>query len=137
MAGPWGGPPQGLLTEPDGVFQVEPADVRPPGKVKSGGPGPAHHSHSSLGGRVRAGTRWTWTRRMVPGTIGRGPRLPWPGWRCCLGCSPAHAGNGHPAVLVVLTDQGGRWGGPGGRVGVVELGAWRRGRPVAPGGRGG
>jgi hypothetical protein len=32
--------------------------------------------HSTFGGRVLAGTRWTWTRRMVPRTIGRGRRLP-------------------------------------------------------------
>ena len=28
---------------------------------------------------------------MVPRTIGRGPPVPWPGWHCCLGCSPVHA----------------------------------------------
>jgi site-specific DNA recombinase len=72
-------------------FQVEPADIGPPGQIKitaarAGPPQPQH-----LGGRVLAGTRSTWTRRMVPGTIGRGPPVPWPGWRCCLGCSPVHA----------------------------------------------
>ena len=58
-------------------------------RFRSSSPGPAHHSHSTFGGRVLAGTRSSCTRRMVPRTIGRGPRLPWPGWRCCLGCSPA------------------------------------------------
>src|SRR4029450_11180642 len=93
---------------------------------------PAHHSHSTLGGRVRAGTRSTWTRMMVPRTIGRGPRVPCPGGRCRLGCSPLQAGHGHAAVLVVGGRKGGGWGRPGGRVGAVELGAVAA-RPATPG----
>src|SRR5215213_11451112 len=91
MTRPRGCPTERLLGEPDGVLQIEPADIGPPGQVqvelaRAGPPQPQH-----LGGRVRAGTRWTWTRRMVPRTIGRGPRVLWPGWRCCLGCSPLQA----------------------------------------------
>src|SRR6266498_4584152 len=85
--------------------------------------GPAHHSHSTFGGRVRAGTRSTWTRRIVPRTIGRGPPEPWPGWRCCLGCSPAHACTVTVPYWSSVAAQGGGRGGPGGRVGEGELGA--------------
>ena len=97
-----------------------------------GSPGPAHHSHSTFGGRVRAGTRWTCTRTMVPRTIGRGLRVPWPGWRCCLGCSPAQACTVTVPYWSSLAKAGGR-GRPGGRVGAGELGAVAA-RPAALGG---
>jgi hypothetical protein len=50
---------RGSVGRADGVLQVEPADVRPPEKVQVRWAGPAHHSHSTFGVRVRAGTRWT------------------------------------------------------------------------------
>jgi hypothetical protein len=70
-------------------FQIKPTQERLPQQVQIERAGPCHHSHSTFGGRVLAGTRWTWTRMMVPRTIGRGPPVPWRGWRCCLGCNPA------------------------------------------------
>ena len=102
-----------------------------------GAPGPAHHSHSTLGGRVRAGTRSTCTRMMVPRTIGRGPPVPWPGWRCCLGCSPLQAATVTvPYWSSIVTRVA---VGVGQVVGSAQanLAPWRRGRPVLPGGRGG
>jgi hypothetical protein len=45
-------------------------------RSRSSSPEPDHHNHNTFGGRVLAGTRSTWTRRMVPCTIGRASRLP-------------------------------------------------------------
>jgi site-specific DNA recombinase len=68
-------------------FAVEPAGVGPPRQVqvesaRAGPPQPQHLRRA----------RWSRdpldsTRPIVPRTIGRGPPLPWPGWRCCLGAA--------------------------------------------------
>ena len=71
-------------------FQVEPADIaRAPGQVQvePAGAGPPQPQHLRRAGR--AGTRWTWTRRMVPRTIGRGPRAAVAGVALLLGMQPS------------------------------------------------
>jgi len=118
-------------------FQVEPVGVGPPRQVQVESARTSHHSHSTFGGRVLAGTRSTCTRRIVPRTIGRGRPLPWPGWRCCLGCSPAQA-----CTVTVLYCWSVVWRvavGTGQVAGSAKanLAPWRRGRPPVPGGRGG
>ena len=84
--------------------------------------GPTHHNHSTLGGRVRAGTRSTWTRRMAPAHDRPRPTGAVAGVALLFGMQPAPCLGGDGAVLVVLTAQGGGRDRPGGRVGAVELG---------------
>src|SRR5215213_3630469 len=123
MARTWRGPPQGLLTEPDGVLQVEPADIGPPGQVQVElvGAGPPQPQH----------LRWAGAGRDAldldadDGAAHDRPRssAAVAGVALLLGMQPAPGLHGHAAVLVVLTSQGGAWGRPGGRVGEGELGA--------------
>jgi hypothetical protein len=139
MARPRRGPAERLLPEPDGVLQVEPADVRPPRQVQvqlqalgAGPPQPQHLRRTGHGGDALDPDADDGAAHDRPGS-----RVPWPGWRCCLGCSPLHA------VTVTLPS----WSSLVARVAVgagqvagsakLNLAPWRRGRPVAPGGRGG
>jgi len=133
MARPWGRPPEGLLTEPDGVLQVEPADVRPPRQVEvevagAGPPQPQHLGRARAGGDafdLDADDRAAHDRSRPAGAVA--------GVALLLGMQPRPGLHGHGAVLVVLADQGGGRGRPGGRVGTVELGAVAA-RPTALGG---
>jgi site-specific DNA recombinase len=126
-------------------FQVEPADVRPPGQVEVGlvGPCPPQPQHLR---RTRA--RWDaldldadQARALQPspgaahdrGPVGGSPPAA-PGQ---LGVQPRPRRDGHGAVLVVAGDQGGGrgWPGgwPGGRVGADERGrTWRHGGGAGP-----
>src|SRR5215216_7471150 len=123
MARTWRGPPQGLLTEPDGVLQVEPADIGPPGQVQVElvGAGPPQPQHLRWAGAGRDALDLD----AEDGAAHDRPRsaAAVAGVALLLGVQPAPGRHGHGAVLVVLADQGGGRGRPGGWVGAVELGA--------------
>src|SRR5215207_849332 len=137
MAQPWGGPPEGLLGEPDGVLQVEPAGVDAPGKLQirraargAGPPQPQHLGWARLGGDAL-------DLDAQDGAAHDRPRPPraMAGVAVLLGCSPAHA------VTVTVP----YWSSTVTRLAVgagqvaasakANLAPWRRGRPPAPGGR--
>src|SRR6266511_4414807 len=123
MARPRSRPAQGLLGEPDGVLQVEPADVRPPRQIEvelagGGPPQPQHLRWARLGGDafdLDADDGAAHDRPRPTGAVA--------GMALLLGMQPTPGLHGHGAVLVVLADQGGGRDRPGGRVGAVELGA--------------
>jgi site-specific DNA recombinase len=106
-------------------FQVEPADVRPPGQVQvehaargSGPPQPQHLRRPCLGGdpldlhpQDGAAHDRAWSAGAVAGVA------------LLFGMQPAPGLHGHGAVLIIVADQGGGRGRPGSRVGAVELGA--------------
>jgi site-specific DNA recombinase len=106
-------------------FQVEPADVRPPGKVQvqraaggAGPPQPQHLGRAGLGGHaldLDADDGAAHDRPRPAGAMA--------GMALLLGVQPTPGLHGHAAVLVVLAGQRGGRGRPGGRVGAVELGA--------------
>src|SRR5215212_6625504 len=104
-------------------FQVEPADIRPPGKVEihADGAGPTQPQHL---GRTRPG-RDSLDLDADDGAAHDRSRssAAVAGMALLFGMQPAPGLHGHGAVLVVLADQGGAWGRPGGRVGEGELGA--------------
>ena len=127
MAWPRGGPAEGLLGKADGVLQVEPANVGPPGQVqveftRTGPPQPQHLGRTGPGGDpldLDAEDGAAHDRPRPAGAVA--------GVALLVGMQLAPGLHGHGAVLVVLTDQGGGRGRPGGRVGAVELGpvaAW-------------
>jgi site-specific DNA recombinase len=103
-------------------FQVEPADIRPPGQIeitatRAGPPQPQHLWRTGFG------------RDAFDLDAQDGPAhdRPWPtgavaGVALLLGMQPSPRLDGDGAVLVVLTGQGGGRDRPGGRVGAVELG---------------
>ena len=80
-------------------------------------------AHSAWAGACGRGSRSTWTRRTVDAHDRSGSSAAVAGVALLLGMQPSPRLDGHGAVLVVLTDQRGGRGGPGGRVGEVELGA--------------
>src|SRR5215207_1642103 len=125
MAQPWGGPPEGLLGEPDGVLQVEPAGVDAPGKLQirraargAGPPQPQHLGWARLGGDAL-------DLDAQDGAAHDRPRPPraMAGVAVLLGVQPRPRGDGHRAVLVIDGDEAGGRGRPGGRIGEGELGA--------------
>ena len=132
MAGPWGGPAQGLLTEPDGVFQLEAADIGPPGQVQVGlaGPGPPQLQHLGWVGAGRdpldldAEDGAAHDRPGSPAAVA--------GVALLLGCSPAQA--------CTVTVPYWSWMVASVAVGVgqvvgsakLNLAPWRRGRPAGP-----
>ena len=89
---PRGGPPQILLEEAEGVFQVEPAHVRSPEQIEVGlsGAGPPQ-PQSIRGSRVGRGKRLTSTKTRVPPTMGRGRGVPRAGCSWVFGCNPLQA----------------------------------------------
>jgi site-specific DNA recombinase len=103
-------------------FQVEPAHVGPPGQVQielagAGPPQPQHLRRPRAGGDaldLHAEDGAAHDRSRSSGAVA--------GVALLLGMQPGPRGDGHGAVLVVLTGQGGGRGRPGGRVGAVELG---------------
>jgi site-specific DNA recombinase len=114
-------------------FQIEPADIRPPGQVQvqGAGAGPPQPQH----------LRWT-----RPGgdpldpdaDDGAAHDRPRParamaGVAVLLGMQPAPGRYGHGAVLIVLADQGGGRDRPGGRVGEGKLGAMAARAPAGAG----
>jgi site-specific DNA recombinase len=104
-------------------FQVEPADVRPPRQIEvelagGGPPQPQHLRRPRLGGDaldLHADDGAAHDRPRPTAAVA--------GVALLLGMQPTPGRHGHGAVLVVLADQGGGRGRPGGRVGAVELGA--------------
>jgi site-specific DNA recombinase len=104
-------------------FQVEPADVGPPDQIKvefvrAGPPQPQHLRRARAGRNpldLDADDRAAHDRPRPAGAVA--------GVALLLGMQPRPRGDGHGAVLVVLADQGGGRGRPGGRVGEGELGA--------------
>jgi hypothetical protein len=112
------GPAQGLLDKPQGVLQVDPADVDPPVgppqqlQIETAGAVPPQPQHLGWAGagRPTSDLEATWTRTSVPRTIGR-----------------AAWSRGSRGVAAR--------GGPDGRVVGVELGAVAAG-PADPAGRG-
>jgi len=129
MAGPWGGPAEGLLGEPDGVFQVEPADLGPPGQVQVelAGAGPPPPQHLGWAGAGRDSLDLDTEDGAAHDRSGSSAAVA--GVALLFGMQPAPGRHGHAAVLVVLTSQGG--GGVGQVVGSAKLNLapWRRGRP--------
>jgi site-specific DNA recombinase len=108
-------------------FQVEPADIRPPGQIqitaaRAGPPQPQHLRRTCLGRDAFD----------LDAHDGAAHDRPWPtaavaGVALLLGMQPSPRLDGDGAVLVVLTGQGGGRDRPGSRVGAVELGpvaAW-------------
>jgi site-specific DNA recombinase len=113
-------------------FQVEAADVRPPEKVQVqwAGPGPPQPQHLR---RAGAGRDALDLHAQDGAAHDRaGPSAAVAGVALLFGMQPRPGLHGHTAVLVVLADQPGGGGGPGGRVGEGELGAVAA-RPAAPG----
>jgi site-specific DNA recombinase len=116
-------------------FQVEPADIRPPDKVQielvalwAGPPQPQHLGRPRLDGDpldLDADDRAAHDRPRSTAAVARMALL--------LGMQPGPGVHRDGAVLIVLTDQGGGRGRPGGRVGAVELGPVAT-RPAALGG---
>src|SRR5215217_158157 len=104
-------------------FQIEPADIRPPGQVqvelaRARPPQPQHlgracSSRDALD--LHADDRAAHDRSRSAGAMA--------GVALLLGMQPTPGLHGHGAVLVVLTSQSGGRGRPGGRVGEGELGA--------------
>jgi site-specific DNA recombinase len=104
-------------------FQVEPADVGPPGQVQvewagAGPPQPQHLRRARAGGdpldlHAQDGATHdrSWASTAVAGVA------------LLFGMQPRPGGHGDGAVLVVGGVKGGGRSGPGGRVGAVELGA--------------
>jgi hypothetical protein len=117
-----GRPAKGLLTEPDGVFQVEAAHIRTPGQVQiqlagAGPPQPQHLRWPRLGGDpldLDAQDGPVHDRPCFAAAV--------TGMAPLLGMQPGLSRHGHGAVLVVLTSQGGGRGRPAVRVGAVEPG---------------
>jgi hypothetical protein len=103
-------------------FQVEPADIGPPGQVeitaaRAGPPQPQHLGRACL------------SRDAFDLDAQDGPThdRPWPagavaGVALLFGMQPCPRLDGDGAVLIVLTGRGGGRDRPGGRVGAVELG---------------
>jgi site-specific DNA recombinase len=115
-------------------FQVEPADVGPPGPVQvglagTGPPQPQHLGRAGLDGEALDLHADDGAAHDRPGCAGALARMV-----VLLGVQPGPAGDGHGAVLVILANQAGGRGGPGGRVGELELGAVPA-RPADPAGR--
>jgi recombinase-like zinc beta ribbon protein len=104
-------------------FQVEAANVGPPGQIEvhrvgAGPPQPQHLRRSGAGGNpldLHADDRPAHDRARAAGAV--------TGMALLLGVQSSPCGHGHGAVLVVGGDQGGGRDRPGGRVGAVELGA--------------
>jgi site-specific DNA recombinase len=104
-------------------FQVEPADIGPPGEVQvevagAGPPQPQHLRRTGLGGDAfdrHADDRAAHDRPGSSGAVA--------GMALLLGMQPAPGVHGHAAVLIVAGVQRGGRGRPGSRVGAVELGA--------------
>jgi site-specific DNA recombinase len=118
-------------------FQIEAADVGPPRQIEvelagAGPPQPQHLRRARLGGDP------LYSHADDGAAHDRaGPRVPWPGWRCWVGCSPAQA-------CTVTVPYWSSWQtrvavGAGQVAGSAQLNVapWRRGRPVLPGGGGG
>jgi site-specific DNA recombinase len=116
-------------------FQVEPADVGPPGKVQvqlaARGAGPPQPQH--LGWAGAGGDALDLDAQDGPAHDRPGPAAAVGGVALLLGMQPAPGVHGHGAVLVVLGHLG------RGRVGQVagsakaNLAPWRRGRPPGAG----
>ena len=114
-------------------FQVEPADVGAPGQVQielagAGPPQPQHLRRAGAGGNpldLHAEDGAAHDRPRPTGAVAGVALLLW--------MQPIPRLHGHGAVLVVLADQPGAWGRPGGRVGEGELGPVAA-RPAALGG---
>src|SRR5215217_4445641 len=104
-------------------FQVEPADLGPPGQVQihAAGAGPPQPQHLGRTGPGRdsldldAEDGAAHDRPRPAGAVA--------GVALLLGMQPTPRLDGDGAVLVVVGGKGGGRGGPGGRVGEVELGA--------------
>jgi site-specific DNA recombinase len=104
-------------------FQVEPANVGAPRQIEvklagAGPPQPQHLRRARLGGdpldlHAQDGAAHDRSR----------PAAAVAGVTVLLGMQPRPRLDGHGAVLVVVADQGGGRGRPGGRVGEGELGA--------------
>jgi hypothetical protein len=139
MPGPWRGPAERLLGEPDGVLQVEPADVRAPGQVqiqraalRAGPPQPQHLRRTGAGRHPLD----------LDAEDGAAHDRPWPtaavaGVAVLLGMQPAQACTVTvpywPSLVVWLVVGVGQVVGSA----KANLAPWRRGRPPVPGGRGG
>jgi site-specific DNA recombinase len=112
-------------------FQVEPAHIGPPGEiqvqVEVAGAGPPQPQHLRWAGA--GGDALDLNADDVPRTIGRGPRLPWPGWRCCLGCSPPHACTVTVPYCSSLQRRVAVGAGQVAGSASANLAPWRRGRP--------
>jgi hypothetical protein len=104
-------PTERLLTESNGVLQIEPADVRPPRQVEiqlqvlgSGPPQPQHLRRARAGGDaldLHAQDGAPHDRPRPAGAVA--------GVALLLGMQPCPGGHGDGAVLVVARDKGGGW----------------------------
>jgi site-specific DNA recombinase len=104
-------------------FQVEPADIGPPGQVqvevaRAGPPQPQHLRRTGPGGDPLDRHADDRAARDRPGSAGAVA-----GMALLLGVPPAPGRHGHAAVLIVAGVQRGGRGGPGSRVSAAELGA--------------
>src|SRR4029450_5300985 len=109
-----GGPTPGSAWRTGRWALVEPADVRPPGKVQvqwtgPGPPQPQHLGRTRLGGDAFDLDPDDGAAHDRPGPAGAVA-----GMALLFGMQPTPGGHGHGAGLVVLADQGGGRGGAGG-----------------------
>jgi hypothetical protein len=132
MPGPRGGPAQGLLTEPDGVLQVEAAHVGAPQHREVRGvrpvpPQPQHLRRSGVGGHtlhLQADQRAAHDRSRPLSSTG--------GVQLLLRMQPGPGLHLHATVLVIVLNVGGSRAGQVAGLLVSSLAPWRRGRPPLP-----